>query len=209
MKKREQPALPRSKRATLGFVKRYGRTRIAVPSLKEIASGIGVRDLAWAQKNLDWLENAGYVEKQYHVPRSLKVLDEVQIPVIKASEWVDPNEPILSEARVVETIRGMLAEQFEPTTDCFVAIKVKGWMQEMLAIRFAAQANEGDWVLGRLQDTIVTGRIEGPEVVVSAPGNGTEAGETRIDRTHPEFRLEGVIVGKICAQAVTEGGSAN
>ena len=180
-------------------MKRFGRTMIATARLRDVATGIGVTTPAAAKDHLDWLVKRDLVEKPMGAHGGWQVADEPRIPVILATGRVDPDEPLLAGPRIIETIRGVLGETFKPEVEFFVLVEVETECTKMLAISTKKDATNGTTVVGRIRDEIVIGKIQRRDVKIETCSPGSERITRLIDRTDPDFRLEGIVVGTIKA----------
>ena len=192
---------------TLQFVKAFGRTRTASPTLREIAEALGVKNGVSAHDCITALVRKGYLEKIKPAggTRQLRVVGEPEVPVIDATGRIDPSEPLVDDSRIVETMRGVLAESFDPVPDFAVVREGECCLAELMVVCRRVDAKEGTTVLGRLGDEIVVGRIKGGRVELESGGVEAKRSRRRIRRTDPNFRLEGVVVGTVTARAVPQG----
>ena len=183
--------------ATLRFIRQFGRKETAWPVLRVVAHGIGAKKPQNAKEFVDALVRKQYLAR--HPERGkLYVTDEPSIPVILASGRVAPREPLLEDRHVVETVRGVLVEGFDPPPDFFIAV-VETRAAKLVAVRKETDATDGTAIVGRLRNQIVFGTVEKGQVTVQVPG---EAGSRQIKSNDPKFRLEGRIVGEITARAL-------
>ena len=96
-------------------------------------------------------------------------------------------------------MRGVLSEAFDPQPDFFAVVKNGRGCTDLVAISCSADTKNGRVVVGRFRDEIVVGKIEGQHVNLAPLGTDSEGTIHRIDRTDPDFRLEGIVVGTIKA----------
>ena len=200
MARASRQEVARRKEAVLEYLKWYEKTAIAVPRLKLVAAAIGLQAESSAMRYVDWLVEHSFVEKRGdgRFPE-LIVIGEPRIPVVLANERIDPSEPLLDERRIVETMRGVLAEAFEPLPDFMAVIRGKGLGTELVAVCRERVLEEGSTALCRHGDEILVGTCMKEAIEVTIP---VEAQGRRIDRSDPDLRIEGIVVGNVTARSV-------
>ena len=200
MNKRTRP-LTAYQEATLAFLKRFGRCNTACPSLQQVADELGTNQGQTAREHIKGLVRRGLVEKR--PDRRYRVVDEPAVPVIEVTKPADPEKPLFAEPQIIETFRGVLAETFEPVPDFLVLVSSTSGSTKLLAVREDTEPPDETTVIARLGDEIVVGKLEKRYLKGEVAG---KARRRRIDRTHPEFRIEGMVIGEITArQSITQG----
>lgn len=71
----ERPTLYKKERQTLEFIKKYMFEHQSAPSLENIRSYFGKKSLATVHKSLGQLENKGYIERNKHHGRSIRLTE--------------------------------------------------------------------------------------------------------------------------------------
>lgn len=193
-----RPPLTKREAATLAFLRGSVRKDTNFPTLQTIATGLGVTTSA-AKNHVDSLIRKGFLERVEGAhARTTRIADEPQIPVVTGAR-LDPRKSLVSESRIVETMRGVLAETFKPEPTCFVLVETRPGHAELLAVRCGTDAPDGACVVGRIRDEIVTGTVVGEHIEITAPISGSDT--IRIERADERFRLEGVVVGTVTARS--------
>lgn len=205
-----RPRPPSAKQAaTLRYLRAFGRTRTATPTLRQMADALGAKNIASANDCVTALIKKGFLEKKKATSgyRQLRVVGEPEIPVILATERIDPLEPLVDDSRIVETMRGVLGEAFKPMPDFMVILESESGSTTLVAVcgKQAMALQDGTTILGRLGDEIVVGRIKRRRIELESGGGGTGQSTKRIRQTDPNFRIEGVVIGTVTAQAVRQG----
>ena len=196
---------PSSKQAeVLEYVAYFGRVQTAFPNLRQTADAIGVKTLQTAKVHIDALTRKNFLKNESpdQGTRKMRVVDEPQIPVIRASERIDPEAPLLTESQIIETIRGVLGETFKPEPEFFVLLESKTGLTKMLAISQCSDPGNGTTVVARIRDKVVVGKIQGQHFELESFNPGSEMTTRRIAKSDPDFRIDGVVVGTIIAQSV-------
>lgn len=145
------------------------------PSVREIGSAVGLRSTSSVQANLDALEDAGYIERDPLLKRSIRVIGQAEnvtsVPLIGT---VTAGMPILA----VEQIEGYIAYNGRVSRDKpLFALKVRG--ESMLW----AGILDGDIVVAEKTPVAANG-----EIVVALIGD--EATVKRFYKENGHFRLQ-------------------
>ena len=123
--------------------------------------------------------------------------DERSIPVIIGSEVTDSTEPLVSEGRIEETVRGIMAEAFDPEPDAFVVVGSRAGYTRIVAVHQGGDVRDGDTVLGRIRGELVVGKLRGEEIEIVDPNPRSGRGVKRIARDAADLRIEGVVIGSL------------
>ena len=137
------------------------RTQISKvpPSVREIAAAVGLKSTSSVQANLDALEQAGYIERDPMIKRSIRVCNEVendymQIPLVGT---VTAGAPILA----VEQIEGYIPFAASAAKDKpMFALKVRGESMlnagilsgDIVIVEKTPSAENGDIVVALIED---------------------------------------------------------
>ena len=194
-----RPRLSDRQAQVIEFIRIYGRTHTASPSLRETADAMEARATQAAKEIVDRLVNRGYLERRPGA-RGLRVVDESEIPVILATESADQAESLVTKDRIVETVRGLLADSFDPKPDFLVVVENRSRYSRMLAVCKHADASEGDTVVGRIGDEVIVGKLKSGYVELEHGTCKTEGASRRIARGARDFRLEGIVTGEVTAK---------
>lgn len=167
------------------------------PSVREIGAAVGLRSTSSVQANLDALEEAGYIERDPLLKRSIRVLGQAEnVTSVPLLGTVTAGMPILA----VEQIEGYIAYNGRVSRDnSLFALKVRG--ESMLW----AGILDGDIVIAEKTSTAVNGEI----VVAMIEDEATvkrfykENGHFRLqpenDAFEPIITNEVIILGKVVA----------
>lgn len=167
------------------------------PSVREIGAAVGLRSTSSVQANLDALEEAGYIERDPLLKRSIRVLGQAEnVTSVPLLGTVTAGMPILA----VEQIEGYIAYNGRVSRDnSLFALKVRG--ESMLW----AGILDGDIVIAEKTPTAVNGEI----VVAMIEDEATvkrfykENGHFRLqpenDAFEPIITNEVIILGKVVA----------
>ena len=196
----ERPRMSKKQEEAARFIRRFGRRFPARATLRELAAGLGGVTERVAKGHLDGLVAKGYATRVPHVGRGVVLTDEREIPVILVKERVDPAEPLLGENRIMESIRGVLADSFDPEPDFLVVVENRSGYSRMLAVCQHADGSEGDTVVGRIGDEIIVGKLSSGYVELEHGTCKTEGALSRIARGARDFRLEGIVTGEVTAK---------
>ena len=129
------------------------------PSVREIAAAVGLKSTSSVQANLDALEEAGYIERDPMIKRSIRVCNEVendylQIPLVGT---VTAGAPILA----VEQIEGYIPFAGNISKDKpMFALKVRGESMlnagilsgDIVIVEKTPAAENGDIVVALIED---------------------------------------------------------
>ena len=137
------------------------RTQISKvpPSVREIAAAVGLKSTSSVQANLDALEQAGYIERDPMIKRSIRVCNEaendyMQIPLVGT---VTAGSPILA----VEQIEGYIPYTGNVSKDRpMFALKVRGESMlnagilsgDIVIVEKTPAAENGDIVVALIED---------------------------------------------------------
>ncbi len=167
------------------------------PSVREIGMAVGLRSTSSVQANLDALEEAGYIERDPMLKRSIRVLGQAEnVTSVPLLGTVTAGMPILA----VEQIEGYIAYNGRVSRDKpLFALKVRG--ESMLW----AGILDGDIVVAEKTPVAVNGEI----VVAMIEDEATvkrfykENGHFRLqpenDAYEPIITNEVIILGKVVA----------
>lgn len=167
------------------------------PSVREIGAAVGLRSTSSVQANLDALEEAGYIERDPLLKRSIRVLGQAEnVTSVPLLGTVTAGMPILA----VEQIEGYIAYNGRVSRDnSLFALRVRG--ESMLW----AGILDGDIVIAEKTPTAVNGEI----VVAMIEDEATvkrfykENGHFRLqpenDAFEPIITNEVIILGKVVA----------
>lgn len=167
------------------------------PSVREIGSAVGLKSTSSVQANLDALEQAGYIERDPMLKRSIRVLGQAEnVTNVPLLGTVTAGMPILA----VEQIEGFIPYNGRISRDkSLFALRVRG--ESMLW----AGILDGDIVIVEKTPTAVNGEI----VVAMIDDEATvkrfykEKGHFRLqpenDAFEPIITNEVVILGKVIA----------
>lgn len=167
------------------------------PSVREIGSAVGLRSTSSVQANLDALEEAGYIERDPLLKRSIRVLGQAEnVTSVPLLGTVTAGMPILA----VEQIEGYIAYNGRVSRDkSLFALKVRG--ESMLW----AGILDGDIVIAEKTPVAANGEI----VVAMIEDEATvkrfykENGHFRLqpenDAYEPIITNEVIILGKVVA----------
>ncbi len=145
------------------------------PSVREIGSAVGLRSTSSVQANLDALEDAGYIERDPLLKRSIRVIGQAEnVTSVPLLGTVTAGMPILA----VEQIEGYIAYNGRVSRDKpLFALKVRG--ESMLW----AGILDGDIVVAEKTPVAANG-----EIVVALIGD--EATVKRFYKENGHFRLQ-------------------
>lgn len=145
------------------------------PSVREIGSAVGLRSTSSVQANLDALEEAGYIERDPLLKRSIRVIGQAEnVTSVPLLGTVTAGMPILA----VEQIEGYIAYNGRVSRDKpLFALKVRG--ESMLW----AGILDGDIVVAEKTPVAANG-----EIVVALIGD--EATVKRFYKENGHFRLQ-------------------
>lgn len=129
------------------------------PSVREIAAAVGLKSTSSVQANLDALEQAGYIERDPMIKRSIRVCNEVendytQVPLVGT---VTAGAPILA----VEQIEGYIPFAASVSRDKpLFALKVRGESMlnagilsgDIVIVEKTPAAENGDIVVALIED---------------------------------------------------------
>ena len=152
------------------------KTRDGVPpSVREIGSAVGLRSTSSVQANLDALEEAGYIERDPMLKRSIRVLGQAEnVTSVPLLGTVTAGMPILA----VEQIEGYIAYNGRVSRDkSLFALKVRGESMIWAGIL------DGDIVIAEKTPVAVNG-----EIVVAMIED--EATVKRFYKENGHFRLQ-------------------
>lgn len=167
------------------------------PSVREIGAAVGLRSTSSVQANLDALEDAGYIERDPLLKRSIRVLGQAEnVTSVPLLGTVTAGMPILA----VEQIEGYIPYNGRVSRDkSLFALKVRG--ESMLW----AGILDGDIVIAEKTPSAVNGEI----VVAMIEDEATvkrfykEKGHFRLqpenDAFEPIITNEVIILGKVIA----------
>ncbi len=167
------------------------------PSVREIGSAVGLRSTSSVQANLDALEEAGYIERDPMLKRSIRVMGQAEnVTSVPLLGTVTAGMPILA----VEQIEGYIAYNGRVSRDkSLFALKVRG--ESMLW----AGILDGDIVIAEKTPVAANGEI----VVAMIEDEATvkrfykENGHFRLqpenDAYEPIITNEVIILGKVVA----------
>ena len=189
------PLSPKQEEAAK-FLRLFGRRHSARATLRQIAAGLGGITERVAKEHVDRIVAKGYATKEAHWGGNVILTDEREIPVIMANERANRTESLVTEDRIVETVRGLLADSFDPEPDFLVVVENRSGYSRMLAVCQHADGSEGDTVVGRIGNEVVVGKLGSGYVEVE---HGT-CKSRRIARGARDFRLEGIVTGEITAK---------
>lgn len=167
------------------------------PSVREIGAAVGLRSTSSVQANLDALEEAGYIERDPLLKRSIRVLGQAEnVTSVPLLGTVTAGMPILA----VEQIEGYIPYNGRVSRDkSLFALKVRG--ESMLW----AGILDGDIVIAEKTPSAANGEI----VVAMIEDEATvkrfykEKGHFRLqpenDAFEPIITSEVIILGKVIA----------
>ena len=165
------------------------------PSVREIGSAVGLRSTSSVQANLDALEEAGYIERDPMLKRSIRVLGQAEnVTSVPLLGTVTAGMPILA----VEQIEGYIPYNGRISRDkSLFALKVRGesmlWAGihdgDIVIAEKTPYASNGDIVVAMLEDEATVKRF--------FKENGHFRLQPENDEFEPIITNEVAILGKV------------
>lgn len=167
------------------------------PSVREIGAAVGLRSTSSVQANLDALEEAGYIERDPLLKRSIRVLGQAEnVTSVPLLGTVTAGMPILA----VEQIEGYIAYNGRVSKDnSLFALRVRGesmlWAGildgDIVVVEKTPTARNGEIVVAMIEDEATVKRFY------------KEDGHFRLqpenDAFEPIITNEVIILGKVIA----------
>ncbi|NLL48424.1 MAG: transcriptional repressor LexA [Firmicutes bacterium] len=168
------------RRKILEFIKDEVAARGYPPSVREIGEAVGLKSSSTVHGHLLKLEELGYIRRDPSKPRAIEVLDDLNVPKIRALEVpvlgrVTAGMPILAVENIEEYFP--IPKDFVDHEDVFI-LRIKG--DSMIE----AGILDGDYVLVSERETARNGEI------VVALLNGEEATVKRFFHEGDRIRLQ-------------------
>ena len=116
---RPLPLSPRQ-HDVLKFVRGYIHEHGHGPSRAETAQALGMKDKSTANVHLAAIERKHWVQLKMGSPRYVRLLHD-EIPVV-ATGPISAGEDILAYNRIIDQVRGTVANWFDPYPDFFVEL---------------------------------------------------------------------------------------
>ncbi len=167
------------------------------PSVREIGAAVGLRSTSSVQANLDSLEEAGYIERNPLLKRSIRVLGQAEnVTSVPLLGTVTAGMPILA----VEQIEGYIAYNGRVSRDnSLFALKVRGesmlWAGildgDIVIAEKTPSAENGEIVVAMIEDEATVKRFY--------KENGHFRLQPENDAFEPIITNEVVILGKVVA----------
>ena len=208
-KKMKGEELTERQQRTLDVIRRHIRIRGIPPSRSELARELGMRHQASVDLQLSALARKNWVKILPNVDRGIQLLregapllDPDQLPEVAAGA------PIVAEERPLPRLNDFdsFAGQFESRPDLFLRVqgdsldRVGFSTGDVVGVRRAPEANDGDLVVARIGQEIVLKRFHrrSSDVIELQPeSTNPEHKPIRIDRQTEDFEIVGVVVGAI------------
>ena len=205
--------LTEKQKTALEVIKRYVRRHKWAPARSDIAAAMGIQGAQGVQGHLNALVRRGLLEMG-DTPRSLRVVEPDEVPLIDASAGLALGEPLIAEERRLDYIAGSIADAFNPRPTCFLAAsaltQVKGMNEgEFVAVRIGSEGREGEVVVIRMDETISLRRLHRrDEEVVELHPVHAHSGEKaiKIPKIALAAYIEGIVVGTLVAKPITGAG---
>ncbi|NMB20563.1 MAG: transcriptional repressor LexA [Firmicutes bacterium] len=168
------------RRKILEFIKDEVAAKGYPPSVREIGKAVGLKSSSTVHGHLMKLEELGYIRRDPSKPRTIEILDDLNVPKIRSLDVpvlgrVTAGMPILAVENIEEYFP--IPRDFVDHEDVFI-LRIKG--DSMIE----AGILDGDYVLVSEQETAFNGEI------VVALLNGEEATVKRFFHEGDRIRLQ-------------------
>lgn len=184
------------------------------PTRSELAEHLGLRSTQSVDAHVNALIKKSVVEADANKARSLRVVDDREVPLIDASGKVDRAETLMSAERTIDRIAGSIADAFDPRPDCFLSSAVlaqalDGRPGDLIAMRTDLHDQEGATVAARIGEDISLRRLRRPhgKLAELIPLN-TEEETVRIPEIALRAYIEGTVVGMLAAKPTPRRGGS-
>lgn len=182
------------------------------PTRAEIARGLGIGAVASVDAHLHAMVHKGHLTIKHGTPRGIRIIEPDWTPVVQLGRRA-AQEPIPSEGETANGVPSRFARLFRPAADWFVeardeTLRALGAEQgDLIAIRAANTAQDGDVVIVLIRATLACRRVERVDertVVLTAlpvPGKTTPQ---PIAVEGAELSISGVVVGTVSARPIAK-----
>ena len=164
--KKPMRAATRKEQRILAFIRQFLLVNAYLPTGKEIAHGLGYPAVQWIEAAIDRLVHAGFLERQFKTPRSLRLTQMGDAKIFDATAPLGPDETLASDERTIGRVDAYIMDGFKkPRPDFFVHIDdpdaaIDLAANDLIAVEAATSAEAGRVVIGQLGARIVCRRVQ-------------------------------------------------
>ena len=191
---------PRQKEV-LDLIIQHINTSGLPPTRKEISDILGFRSANAAEDHLRALERKGIIELIPGTSRGVRLLLETKESGLPLIGQVAAGNPILAEAHVEEYVQ-IDPNLFSQTADYLLRVKGQSMKDvgildgDLLAVKNAKSANQGQIVVARIQDEVTVKRFFKNKNSIRLVAENPDF-EDIIVNANEDFSIEGLAVGVI------------
>lgn len=195
---------------TLNIIRRHVRTRGVPPSRNELCTELGISFHSGVHGHLEALAKKGWIQLFPTIERGIRLTRE-GAPILEPEQLAAglTDHPVLTRIHDFHS----LAKSFSGTPECFMQIKDDSMNRRglrrggLVAVQLQAghhtgAPHSGDVVVARVHDEVTMRRLvrndDGTIELVPESHNPDHA-TIRIDDTHGNFEIIGIVVGAITA----------
>ena len=189
----------------LDCIKRHLHEHQMPPTRNEIAESLGLKDASSITAHLEKLAQGGWLELLPNKKRGIRVLD-MNVPLVGPLAEVAAGTPIVAENHIVERIPAAVADQFRPRPQYFLTVRGDSMDRtglrdgDIVAVRSAGEANNGDVVVARFGDEVTLKRfirIDKRHVELQPDSHNDEHATMEIDLAKHILHIDGIVVGAL------------
>ncbi len=171
------------------------------PTRADIAKALGFKSPNAAEEHLKALARKGAIEMIPGTSRGIKLPEETGIPIIGR---VAAGSPILAAEHIEDTC-DIPSHVFKPRADFLLRVHGDSMIKagildgDLLAVHKAADAQNGQIVVARIEDEVTVKRLQRTKSrsrLLLLPEND-DYEPIEVDLKHQEFAIEGLSVGVI------------
>ena len=203
-------ALSDRQREVLDIIRRHVRARSVPPSRSELAREMGVKGQATVDQQLNALQKKGWIRVLPGIERGIQLLRE-GAPLLDPDQLpeVSAGPPILAQEQAapprLHDYESMTA-LFEAAPDYFLTVRGDsmdrvGYEEgDVVAVKRAPEANNGDVVVARIGGEIVLKRYcrkSETQIELQPESTNPEHEAIQIGPQTTDFQIVGVVVGAI------------
>lgn len=186
----------------LDLIKHYIDSTGYPPTRADIAKELGFRSANAAEEHLKALARKGAIEMIAGASRGIRIPDyQDGIPIIGR---VAAGSPILAQEHIEEHVQ-IPPSLFHPSADFLLRVHGDSMIEigindgDLLAVKKAQEAREGQVVVARIGDEVTVKRLkktDNPQILLLLPENA-EYQPIEVNLAEQEFAIEGLSVGVI------------
>ena len=190
----------------LGIIREHIERTGLPPSRHEMMRALNLSSTGSVDRNLRALQLAGWIEFTARKHRAVLIAETREVPLIKISAAIAPEDAVLTKAHVTDRIASTIADRFTARPHYLLKLESElgsaGELEDadLFAVRAITHPEDGDIVVARAGNQVTIARVhrtDTGQTHLTPLGTSLEAGQNARN-----IQIEGVVVGTLTARSI-------